>query len=297
VDQRDHLVRLLRELPSRQRTAIVLRYWEELTEIQAATGTAAVAVAGTAFGITAASETTPNVPAATETPAATIPAQTATFVARQVSGALGAADALTHATTQFIVPDGNARTDSYWAYGNRYREIETIDGKLSHDLEDTADNGKVTEISVDYTARTWTRSEFSGGVENHTDLCSGPKWLGGVPGDGSAADLQSMIQSGLRCGDLQVTGHQRVDGADALVLTVHFKNASPQTIWVDTRTYLPVQMVTHPDGTYLPAADGTGDVPVTEERTQFRWLAPTTANLAQLTVPVPPGFRQVSGQG
>jgi len=36
---------------------------------------------------------------------------------------------------------------------------------------------------------------------------------------------------------------------------------------------------------------------VTEERTQFRWLAPTTANLAQLTLPVPPGFREVSAQG
>lgn len=36
VDHRDHLVRLLRELPPRQRTAIVLRYWEELTEAQAA---------------------------------------------------------------------------------------------------------------------------------------------------------------------------------------------------------------------------------------------------------------------
>jgi RNA polymerase sigma-70 factor (sigma-E family) len=36
VDQRDHLVRLLRELPPRQRTAVVLRYWEELTEMQAA---------------------------------------------------------------------------------------------------------------------------------------------------------------------------------------------------------------------------------------------------------------------
>jgi hypothetical protein len=256
-------------------------------------------VAGTVFGVTAASGTTANVPAAAETPAGTIPARTAAFVARQVSGALGAADALTRATTQFIVPGGNARTDSYWAYGNRYREVETIGGKLSHDLEDTAVNGKVTEISVDYTARTWTRSEFSGGVENHPDLCTGPKWLGGVPGDGSAADLQSMIESGLRCGDLQVTGHQSVDGTDALVLTVHFKNASPQTIWVDTRTYLPVQMVTHPDGTYLPAADGAGpgDVPVTEERTQFRWLAPTTANLAQLAVPVPPGFREVSAQG
>ena len=30
------MVRLLRELPPRQRTAIVLRYWEELTEAEAA---------------------------------------------------------------------------------------------------------------------------------------------------------------------------------------------------------------------------------------------------------------------
>ena len=36
VDQRDQLVRLLRQLPRRQRTAIVLRYWEELTEAEAA---------------------------------------------------------------------------------------------------------------------------------------------------------------------------------------------------------------------------------------------------------------------
>ena len=36
VDNRDQLLRLLRELPPRQRTAIVVRYWEELTEAQAA---------------------------------------------------------------------------------------------------------------------------------------------------------------------------------------------------------------------------------------------------------------------
>jgi RNA polymerase sigma-70 factor (sigma-E family) len=36
VDDRDQLLRLLRELPPRQRTAIVLRYWEELSEAQAA---------------------------------------------------------------------------------------------------------------------------------------------------------------------------------------------------------------------------------------------------------------------
>jgi RNA polymerase sigma factor (sigma-70 family) len=36
VDDRDQLLRLLRQLPPRQRTAIVLRYWEELSEAQVA---------------------------------------------------------------------------------------------------------------------------------------------------------------------------------------------------------------------------------------------------------------------
>lgn len=36
VDHRDQLVRLLVQLPSRQRTAIVLRYWEELSEAETA---------------------------------------------------------------------------------------------------------------------------------------------------------------------------------------------------------------------------------------------------------------------
>lgn len=36
VDNRDQLARLLAQLPSRQRTAIVLRYWEDLTEAETA---------------------------------------------------------------------------------------------------------------------------------------------------------------------------------------------------------------------------------------------------------------------
>ena len=268
------------------------------TRALAATGTAAVAVAGTAFGVTAAAGTTANVPAASPgTPTTgTIPAQTTAFVAK-VSGALGAAGALTHATTQYITPDGIGRTESYWAYGNKYRETQTVWGKLSSDLEDTAVNGKVTQIIVDGQARTWARNEFPGGVQNHVDLCSGPSQVGGVMGNQDAADLQSMIQSGLHCGDLTVAGHQKVDGINAVALTVHFKYASPQTIWVDMKTYLPVLMVANQTDTLLPAAQlgaGTGYVPVTEERTQYRFLAPTTANLAQLTVPVPPGFQQVS---
>lgn len=36
VDNQDQLLRLLRQLPPRQRTAIVLSYWEDLTQAQAA---------------------------------------------------------------------------------------------------------------------------------------------------------------------------------------------------------------------------------------------------------------------
>jgi RNA polymerase sigma-70 factor (sigma-E family) len=36
VDQRDSLVRLLRQLPSRQRAVIVARYWEQLSEAESA---------------------------------------------------------------------------------------------------------------------------------------------------------------------------------------------------------------------------------------------------------------------
>jgi RNA polymerase sigma-70 factor (sigma-E family) len=37
VDQRDRVVRLLQLLPPRQRAAVVLRYWEDLSEAEAAT--------------------------------------------------------------------------------------------------------------------------------------------------------------------------------------------------------------------------------------------------------------------
>lgn len=36
IDQRDELIRLMLQLPARQRAAIVLRYWEELGEAEAA---------------------------------------------------------------------------------------------------------------------------------------------------------------------------------------------------------------------------------------------------------------------
>jgi hypothetical protein len=50
-------------------------------------------------------------------------------------------------------------------------------------------------------------------------------------------------------------------------------------LWVDPKTYLPVR-----------AVFDVGRQPI---RTDFRWLRPTSASLAQLSLQVPRGFRQI----
>jgi hypothetical protein len=64
-----------------------------------------------------------------------------------------------------------------------------------------------------------------------------------------------------------------VDGIDAIKIT----GDSGITLWVSPSTYLPVRLV----------------LGKSVRQTDFQWLVPTPANLAQLKVQVPPGFRQV----
>ena len=81
-----------------------------------------------------------------------------------------------------------------------------------------------------------------------------------------------FIRSQLACGAYTVAGRQVVGGVNAIKIT----GASGQfTFWVDPATYLPLQMI------------------VFGQRTEFQWLAPTPADLAQLKVTVPAGFRHV----
>ena len=89
---------------------------------------------------------------------------------------------------------------------------------------------------------------------------------------GSGNGWPAFIRSQLACGAYTVVGHQVIAGID----TIKISGASGRfTFWVNPATYLPVQMT-------LP-----------RQRTEFQWLAPTPANLAQLTVTVPAGFSQV----
>lgn len=232
-----------------------------------------------------------------------IGAQTTAYVVSHLRSALAATPAIAYATTRTDAPGSaaNGRVQLSWAYGNRLRFLgESADGTKLQDTGFIEDRGKEATISVDYRSRTWYRAHNLDGMPAAPDLCGRTRILGGVPMDGTATDLMSVIKSGLRCGVLRVTGHQVMDGVDAIKLTVDFKFAAPQIIWVNPRTFLPMLTVIHP-GIYV-AATGTGVhgkplrlVPVKEERTRLTWLSPTPANLAQLTVPIPPGFRQING--
>jgi hypothetical protein len=88
----------------------------------------------------------------------------------------------------------------------------------------------------------------------------------------------AFLRHELSCGEFAKDGRQRIGGIDTVKLT---GDGGREIFWVNPQTYLPVRVE-------LTTASGL------RARTDFSWLAPTQARLAELHLPVPPGFRQVS---
>ncbi len=107
--------------------------------------------------------------------------------------------------------------------------------------------------------------------------------------------LTENIRQAFACGQLINEGTEHVNGVDAIKLVsvrtspVLYPNGPTvtmiATLWVDPVTYLPVRWKFVSDISHQPATQG-GTFDIT-------WLAPTSANLALLTVQIPPGFTQL----
>jgi hypothetical protein len=95
--------------------------------------------------------------------------------------------------------------------------------------------------------------------------------------DPGGAELARQIAAG----EWRIVGHARLRGQQAIKLaetkTGHFM-PRPVFLWVSTATYLPLRMV------WLSGKSGEID--------NWYYLPPTKANLAQLRVPIPPGYRR-----
>jgi hypothetical protein len=101
----------------------------------------------------------------------------------------------------------------------------------------------------------------------------------------TAAHWTSVVSTALSCHLVHVTGHQRVGGVDTLRLagTAALARQLPHqhvTLWVDSKTYLPVRLALNLEGN-------------PDWVTDFRWIPPTPAGLHMLQVQAPGGLRHV----
>jgi hypothetical protein len=209
------------------------------------------------------------------------------YVASRVTQALGALSShaimFEHVTYHSRLVDPAQPPQDQWAVGGRLRVItRTPSGGPQTDFGDDAGPRTETQVNVDYQNRTWWRSV-------RPELPTPPP----VPESYSCTDdmfntqpfsapeMAAQLRTEVACGLLKAAGTGVVDG----VWTVKLTGVSAglrETYWIDTTTYLPVRIVT-----------ATADAGDSGSQADIRWLPPTAANLAKLTVPIPPGFTEV----
>ena len=141
-----------------------------------------------------------------------------------------------------------------------------------------------TYIAVYFDNKTWSKQSYQRPKPSKTGCgFSLPASWATYP------EIAAGLRKDLACGALSSEGMQQVDGVNALKLvSVQHSRFGPKRtpattvtiIWVNPATYLPVRLTTQQTRPEV-------SVPM---RLDFRWLPPTRANLALLTVRIPPGF-------
>jgi hypothetical protein len=261
---------------SRRRTALAV----------AATGTAAAVAGATAgFALTA----------GTPGPG---PIETTAYVLNHVSRALAATDAIGYTTAHYSGTDATGFFSNpvvTWEFGGLSRQlIESSAGQPLVDNSARPEHGRGAIISVHYPSRDWMSitvpsSELPRPPARNNG-CEDNFLSAFAAGENTAADWKQIMQDGLTCGMFTIAGRQWVDGVDAIKLTGHTP-AAGTTIWVDPSSYLPVRLT----GRVQLVAGDAGKQDAATLTIDFRWLPPTSANLKELTAPIPHGFRKVSG--
>jgi hypothetical protein len=234
-------------------------------------------------------------------------AQTAAYVIQRAQRAVSTGSLIMEISTpeQVITTEwpGNRPVRSFvprsvwWAYHDRSRgevfagylrghghpdaaNTDTENGPLGKSMARSPSLHPFTETTVNYSDRTWSRGTQLTGLasESPRTACELVK---GMTDPLLAGEVfftsPSFIHAALACGGLSVTGRIRMGGAPAIKLTGTQRLATlPITLYISPATYLPIRVV------------------ISGLRQDYRWLAPTAANLAMLKVHIPPGFRRVN---
>jgi hypothetical protein len=189
---------------------------------------------------------------------------------------------------------GSTSTAREWSYGNQWRSV--VYSPAGQPLYETGGNSSLYTL-ISYSARTWSRASGIYGPGAPASGHGGCKQLAsalfsllrpgapplGVAAGAPPASVVSVLHAAISCGSLTEAGHQRVAGIEATELRSGKGSLISETIWVDPASYLPVRVVIRPAPGSL----------VTQHTVDISWHQPTARNLANLTVHIPAGFRQV----
>jgi hypothetical protein len=245
------------------------------------------------------------------------PVVDAAYVVKRVSSALTAAEpgdiAQITITRTAATPFGGKATTTTaeeWSYGDLWRSITY--SSAGHPVYDEGFSASSVFTVVSYLTRSWARAPGLGRpnatiyeivplgtARPEPNQVLGLRACGpviaavpllfqpGLPGFGFAASslpAARALRNAISCGTLAVAGHQRVNGIEAIELTSRWDSPISETIWVTPGTYLPVRLV-------VRSAAGARFL---RQTANITWLQPTAQNKANLTVPIPAGFHQVT---
>jgi hypothetical protein len=250
----------------------------------------------------------------------TLRAQTAAYVTSRVEKALAGGNQVFVGRSDSNVW-GNTVT---WAYGSRNRFEEYWPNA---DYQDRVVNGQrlwdfpPQDRGLPYLAQgtALVGGKLVGAYVTYFDQKYSLSPLGSLPASACSTNAalamggpmiptthwSAFIDGTLACGAASVTGHVQVDGMETTQITGkpitvrlqpgYAKTVREQwatarwTLYVNPKTYLPVRMYGSTE-----TFGGRAGRYTSSSVTNVQWLPPTSANIAQTLVTIPPGFHEVS---
>ena len=203
------------------------------------------------------------------------PVTHATLVSRVEQAVLTSTNYITY-MRRYDYRDRSKLIVSAWDYRNMH--LLSWDHPHSAQLETDYRDSHTVKF-VFYKTRKWalTTWPFSGLIRTDKNQCVGPVDDAPLVGDPRWA---AWLVSSLRCGAYTVTSHASDHGTPILTIVntpkdVEYQYGVRLHMLVDATTYLPI-------ADWQTGSFGYYDV--------ITWLPPTSARLAQLELPIPPGF-------